>query len=114
MRASLAAKAREYRRSSATRQCTACPRTYPAAKGARGWCPACFMRWSRAGKPESGPPPARRKKVAEPRTPKLKPLTKWQAKREDYAWLRQCGVERQEAAERVGISPETGRQWDAV
>lgn len=34
--------------------CSACQRHRPHK--ARGWCSACWVRWDRAGRPDSGPP----------------------------------------------------------
>lgn len=40
--------------------CGACGQQKPHK--ARGWCSACWVRWDRAGRPDSGPPAATREK----------------------------------------------------
>lgn len=40
-----------------TRLCAAgCGSPFDSQPSRRGWCNACYQRWLRAGKPESGPP----------------------------------------------------------
>lgn len=39
---------------SQTANCTAC---HQRPRKARGWCNTCYMRWDRAGRPDTGPPP---------------------------------------------------------
>lgn len=41
-------------KSTSTVACACCARHRPIK--ARGWCTACYMRWCRAGRPDTGPP----------------------------------------------------------
>jgi hypothetical protein len=72
-------------------------RNCPASRVlARGWCSACYFRWYRAGKPETGPPP----------TP--------QERREEYAFLRSQGLTRAEATVRLSIDMRTSRDYELL
>jgi hypothetical protein len=67
---------------------------------AHGWRWACYSRWTRAGRPADGPPPAR--------------LTKAERLAE-YAWIRAAGVEPIEAGRRVGLQHErTIRHYETL
>lgn len=78
----------------ADKECAYCGHMVSRLRGK--WCNACHSRWSRAGKPDSGPPPSRRD---------------WTAKREDLAELIARGEDVTAAAGRVGITVETARRW---
>ncbi len=78
----------------ADKECSCCGRMVKRLR--KKWCCACHSRWSRAGRPDSGPPPSRRD---------------WAAKREDLAELIGLGEDVTVAAKRVGITVETARRW---
>lgn len=66
-----------------------------ASSHRRGWSEACYFRWYRAGRPDTGPPPTRKgKDVAA-------------ARKEDIAWLAENGTSHEEIAQRLGISVQT-------
>lgn len=67
---------------------------------AHGWRWACYMRWTRAGQPPGGPPPAR--------------LTKAERLAE-YSLLIDAGEHPKEAGRRVGLKHErTIRRYESL
>lgn len=78
----------------ADKECACCGRL--ANRLRRKWCNTCHSRWSRAGRPDSGPPPSQRD---------------WAAKRENLAELIARGEDVTAAAGRVGITVDTARRW---
>lgn len=81
-------------------------------EGACDYCGACFFRWHRAGRPESGPPAPRlpgdgfaaaRRALSEARESRL----------EDFAWLRSRGVPVAVAARRAGVAMSTAYGYEA-
>jgi transposase-like protein len=66
-----------------------------------GWREACYTRWRRAGKPDTGPPPRRRLAQRD--------------RLADYAYLVELGVHREEAARRVGLKHKrTIRRYESL
>lgn len=77
--------------------------------GESGYAPPCFRRWDRAGRPESGPPPPL-PAGPERRAPAVAALREaFEARVDDYAWLRASGESVTSAARRVGIAEKTAR-----
>lgn len=62
---------------------------------AHGWCHACYLLWTRAGRPDGGPPPRRNGRYEEYR-----------------ALTRDQHCTRREAAERMGISYRTAERYE--
>lgn len=71
----------------------------PATTSNCGYAYACYYRWYRAGKPESGPPPASKGAAA---TAALK---------EDIQWLADASDSHAEIAHRLGVSVQTVRRY---
>jgi len=67
--------------------CRCCER--PGSNHGRGWIPACYARWVRAGRPASGPPPAQPRRLAAPWIPKR---VRGVGTLADFQFLRSCGV----------------------
>lgn len=85
--------------------CSNCHRTRP--HGGHGWCDTCADRWRSNGRPADGPPPAR------PRAENARGAfaavaarahARMQVRMENYAELAAAGLNRREAAERLGVS----------
>ncbi|MFD9948760.1 hypothetical protein ACFWYW_47090 [Nonomuraea sp. NPDC059023] len=93
--------------------CTNCHRTLHL--GGYGWCYACYYRWRRAGRPDTGPPPA-----LDPQTVHLLAEEGRRAARrariEDYLFiLDTCpGISVTAAAERMGVTTRTIYRWNAA
>jgi hypothetical protein len=125
-----------------SRRCKSCGRRTKYRQTRYGWCDACYTRWRNAGQPPEGPPPAAYRWVNQGRTCRGgcdKPAVKcglcqpcydrWRAagrpdepppsklspaeKYEEFCWLRDFGVPREEAAQRVGISRPSSFDYDA-
>ena len=81
--------------------CASCGRPQPERAWLENWacgyCGTCYKRWRRHGSPPEGPPPPSR------RAPRASHV----ALLEDYAELRSWGVQDEEAAQRLGVSPRT-------
>jgi hypothetical protein len=93
-------RGREIRaRSTDAPPCTSCGKPRRAHQGARSWCHACYCRWLKAGRPADGPPPVGPRNAG---------------RREDYRWLREIGESLPAAAQRVGVTKETARQWEVA
>jgi hypothetical protein len=68
---------------------------------AHGWRWACYSRWTRAGKPDTGPPP--------------RTLLLTEERLAEYAHLVEAGVHQEEAGRRVGITHErTVRRYEVL
>jgi hypothetical protein len=68
---------------------------------AHGWREACYYRWYRAGKPETGPPPRTRVRMAD--------------RFDEYNHLRDGGESPADAGRRVGLQHETSiRKYEAA
>lgn len=67
----------------------------PATTWHAGYAAACYYRWYRAGKPDTGPPPPRRGRAAA------------DARHEDITWLTEAGTSRHEIAQRLNITIAT-------
>lgn len=81
-------------------QCTSCGRR---PQRARGWCNTCYMRWDRAGRPNSGPPAPKH----------INPnIEEYVYRIGEYAHLLACGESRERAAERLGVTIITARKYD--
>lgn len=102
--------------------CTCCGRARPIA---RGWCRACYMRWLRAGKPAGGPPaprPAANITYPTPAPYRFTPedcaasarvrSENRQYRISEYAFLISCGETPERAAQQLGISVATARDYD--
>lgn len=76
---------------------------------ANNWIQSCYQRWTRAGRPNTGPAPARRPKRGPGRAPRTRPH---QVRLENYADLRSWGVAKKEAAARLGVSVDTIRTYE--
>ena len=108
--------AREQRRNQdSPPECACCgkPRTRRARgsgwRGAHGLCHTCTERWRAAGKPATGVPP----RVTETeRRARIVAATRdaQRGRAEDYAFLRDCGLSRADAAARVGVTERTARR----
>ena len=84
--------------------------------GGCGYCLACYDRWVKAGRPASGPPPARHRgggdRFAAVTVSRRQAMA---ARMEDYAGLRSWDVTPAAAAGRVGIrSAETIARYEAA
>lgn len=78
----------------------ACGCGRPKGPAHRGWAPACYFRWYRAGAREGEPPPPPR------RGPE------WSAAlSEEVHWLVSCGESAEQAATRVGVTVETAERY---
>lgn len=68
---------------------------------AHGWREACYHRWYRAGKPDTGPPPRK--------------LLRQKDRLAEYVWLRTAGEVPAEAGRRVGLTHErTLQDYEAL
>jgi hypothetical protein len=66
---------------------------------ARGWISACYFRWYRAGRPDTGPPPRQRMRQKD--------------RLAEYTFLREGGEDPRTAAHRVGLhSPYRIREYE--
>lgn len=88
-------------------RCTCCTRFGPHK--AFGWCVACYQRWDRAGRPDTGPPLRPRDPIAAAEAGRRAAKA---ARIEDYLELRSWGETREQAAARLGVCEETTRRYD--
>lgn len=72
-------------------------------------CVACYQRWDRAGRPDTGPPPRTQDPVSAAAAGRRAAK---QARMEDYQELRSWGETREQAAARLGVCTETTRRYD--
>lgn len=84
--------------------CAHCPR--PAKYSKCRLCERCYQRWRRAGRPDItlGPPFIRCSTAADA----------VDGRREDYTYLRDCGLTIAAAAAQVGVCERTGWRYEAA
>ena len=90
-----------------------CPRCglFRQRKGSFPWCCACYQRWCRAGRPDTGPPPPVDRKTCAERA-RAAYQEKARGRREDYQELRSWGESREQAAGRIGVTERTVWRYD--
>lgn len=80
-------------------ECGNCGKDREPRDGARGWCQKCYRRWTRAGRPETGPP-----------DPQFARDLKGHL--EDYRQLVFSGVTEVDVlAQRIGVSVRTVKRY---
>lgn len=90
--------------------CTQCGGSPGRHRLRRGWCPACYARWRRAGKPASGPPPARPPLLATAVAARKRDRTvqaRIVPRVAQVAELTRLGLSAQQIAWEIGIHPRT-------
>lgn len=75
-------------------------------------CQTCYVRWDRAGRPDTGPPPPQGTEAARAAAREANTAAR-RGRIEDYQDLRSWGLTREAAAQRLGVTVRTAWDYEA-